>query len=83
MKDKECKAAKLTELKARKGCKALKVRGLKGMRDTRSQDFELYPHSLVTLKGPADLAMMAGLDKYLRAGLAVSSDDYLLLAVSC
>ena len=52
LKDKECKAAKLTELKARKGCKALKLRGLKGMQDTRLQDFELSPHSLVApLKG--------------------------------
>ena len=52
LKDKECKAAKLKELKARKGCKALKLRGLKGMQDTRLQDFELSPHSLVApLKG--------------------------------
>ena len=52
LKDKECKAAKLKELKARKGCKAVKLRGLKGMQDTRLQDFELSPHSLVApLKG--------------------------------
>ena len=52
LKDKECKAAKLKELEARKGCKALKLRGLKGMQDTRLQDFELTPHSLVApLKG--------------------------------
>ena len=38
LKDKECKAAKLKELKARKGCTALKLRGLKGMQDTRLQD---------------------------------------------
>ena len=52
LKDKECKVVKLKELKARKGCKALKLRGLKGMQDTRLQDFELSPHSLVApLKG--------------------------------
>ena len=38
LKDKECKAAKLTELKASKGCKAIKLTGLKGMQDTRLQD---------------------------------------------
>ena len=31
LKDKECKVAKLKELKARKGCEVLKPRGLKGM----------------------------------------------------
>ena len=52
LKDKDCKAAKLTEFKARKGCKAVKLRGLKGMQDTRLQDFELSPHSAAApLKG--------------------------------
>ena len=38
LKGKDCKAAKLTELRARKGCKAVKLRGLKGMQETRLQD---------------------------------------------
>ena len=32
------------------------------MQDTRSQDFELSPRSLVALKGPADLARVFKLE---------------------
>ena len=52
--DEAHKAAKLTELKARKQRKAVKLTALKGMQDTTLLDCKVALRGLVALKGPAD-----------------------------